>query len=75
MSSVNQIITDTLKQMISADPEIPKQLEDLFIKLFTIESVSGSQTGGIQKLYEQTIEQFYKDEQFLEWCKRNAKSK
>jgi len=75
VSSVNQIITDTLKKMISDDPEIPKQLEDLFIKLFTIESVSGSETRGIEKLYEQIIEQFYKDEQFLEWCKRNAKSK
>ena len=72
MTTINPIILKTLKTMIEEDPDIPSEIEGLVKKLLEIESVSGSFTGGIEKLYEQVLQTYAENSDVAKWSEKYA---
>ena len=72
MSSINPIILETLKKMIAEDSTIPNEIEPLVKKLLEIESIAGNSSGGIEKLYDQVLDEYIKNGKINQWSKDYA---
>jgi hypothetical protein len=66
---LNPIILKTLKTYLDENPEIPKEMQSLVEKLLKIETLPGSSKEGIDKLYDQILEQFISNTDLIEWSK------
>lgn len=73
MVILNPIILKTLKTFLDENPEIPKEMQDLVEKLLKIEESSSKDTDGIDKLYEQKLDEFVSKSDLIEWSKNYVK--
>ena len=73
MTSINQHILDTLKHYVD-ETGAPNSLGKIIKNLLEIEStVKKAQTAGIDKLYDQTFQNYVDDSELVEWCKNYVK--
>ncbi len=69
MVILNPIILKTLKTFLDENSEIPKEMQTLVEKLLKIEEISGNSKEGIDKLYDQILDQFVSKTDLVEWSK------
>ncbi len=75
MAKINPHILNTLKEYLDEHPDIPSEMGELVKRLLEIESTvrSYAETGGIDKLYDQLLEKFVDNQDFVVWCKNYVK--
>jgi hypothetical protein len=67
---LNPIILNTLKTYLDENPDVPKEMQSLLEKLLKIEEISGSSKEGIDKLYDQILDQFVSNTGLVDWSKK-----
>lgn len=72
MVILNPIILKTLKTFLDENSEIPKEIQTLVEKLLKIEEISGNSKEGIDKLYDQILDQFVSKTDLVEWSKNGG---
>lgn len=70
MVILNPIILKTLKTYLDENPDVPKEMQSLLEKLLKIEEISGSSKEGIDKLYDQILDQFVSSDDLVSWSKK-----
>ena len=66
---VNQIILENFESFLNKNPNAPKSLRKLFKESLRIESGSTSvDKKGIQKAYENLLEDYTNDKDIVEWA-------
>lgn len=70
MVVINPIILDTLKKFVNENSDIPKDMENLVVKLLEIEKNPSISSEGIDKLYDQVLGKFADKKELVEWSKK-----
>lgn len=74
--ALNPIILKTLERYLDDNPEIPHQMGSLIEDLLQLESQihNTSQTGGLDKLYDQILAKYVSHKEFVDWSKDYVKT-
>lgn len=69
MVILNPIILKTLKTFLDENSDIPNGMQSLVEKLLKIEEIAGDSKDGIDKLYDQILDQFVSNTDLVNWSK------
>ncbi len=67
---LNPIILDALDTYFKEKPDTPTKMQQLIKKLLELESVASGTNEGMDKLYDQVLDQFVSDDDFMQWSKK-----
>ncbi len=72
MPVINPIILDGLKSHMDENQDIPPEMKNLVEKLLNCETSEYITKEGIDKIYDQILEQFISNISLVEWSKKYA---
>ena len=70
MPEINSIILDALKSYLQENSDIPSEMESLVKKLLECETHEHISKEGIDKIYDQILEQFITNKSLMEWSEK-----